>query len=191
MNARRTLLVFAGIWVAIAWVMSSVTASDNEDRGFFFLPDMLDQASYRAFEPNESFADGRTLRAPATGSIARGRMPFAYPSTPEGALAAGRELSSPIDLDDAAVLSRGADAFAGYCAACHGPTGDGDGIPTKRGVPPPPNLKGDTARTMADGTIYHIITLGRANMPAHGAQVPRLDRWRIIAHIRQLQKEAK
>ena len=190
MNTRRILLVFCGIWVAIAWSLSTVTGRDRQERGMLFMPDMLDQPSYKAFESNESFADGRTLRGPVPGAIARGRMPFTYAATPEGALAAGQDLKSPVDLGAANVLARGASAFAGYCAACHGASGDGDGQATKRGVPPPPNLKGDAARTMADGAIYHIITLGRGNMPAHAAQVTRLDRWRIIAHIRQLQKEA-
>ena len=190
MNARRTLLVFLGIWMVIAWTMASVTDGNREERGLLFTPDMLDQPSYQAHEPNTLFDDGRTLRSPAPMTIARGRMPFDYPTNAEGALAAGQELKSPVDLDNAAVQARGASAFAAYCAACHGASGDGDGVVTKRGVPPPPNLKGDRARTMANGAIYHIITLGRDNMPAHAAQVTRLDRWRIIAHIRQLQKEA-
>jgi hypothetical protein len=38
--------------------------------------------------------------------------------------------------------------------------------------------------------MFHVITLGRNNMPAHAGQVSVDDRWKVILHIRKLQGSA-
>jgi hypothetical protein len=38
--------------------------------------------------------------------------------------------------------------------------------------------------------LFHIITYGRGNMPAHAGQVSAEDRWRAMVHIRRLQDQA-
>ena len=142
--------------------------------------------AYEAQEPNDFFADGRTLRPPVPGTIARGYLPFPYGKEEAEAKRAGVELKNPFEIS-AELLARGERVYRSTCAACHGGGGLGDGAVTKRGVPPPPSLLADNAKKIADGEIYHIITQGRKNMPSHAAQVTREDRWKVIHYVRELQ----
>ena len=75
-----------------------------------------------------------------------------------------------------------------FCAVCHGATGLGDGPVTRRGVPPPPSFMLDNAVNMADGQMYHVITLGQNNMASYASQVSREDRWKVIRYVRTLQE---
>ena len=136
-------------------------------------------------------ADGRRvdLRPPA-GSVARGYLPIGYAATPEGALLAGLELRNPIVAEDADAVARGAFVFATFCSVCHGAGGQGDGTVTRRGVPPPPSLLLENALQMTDGQMFHVISMGQANMAAYASQVERDDRWRVIRYIRTLQEAA-
>ena len=69
----------------------------------------------------------------------------------EGALLAGEELVNPIAEDDADALTRGAFVYNTFCVVCHGAAGLGNGVATKRGVPPPPSLLAERAVKMTDG----------------------------------------
>jgi mono/diheme cytochrome c family protein len=132
--------------------------------------------------------DGSVLDLrPPEGSVARGFLPFEYPATPEGALLAGRELQNPFAADDPEAAARGAEVFSNFCAVCHGGAGHGDGPVTRKGVPPPPNLLLEHSVDMPDGQMFHVISLGQANMASYASQVPRNDRWRAILHVRRLQ----
>jgi len=102
-------------------------------------------------------------------------------------LLAGKELQNPLAIDDADATARGAFVFSTFCSTCHGAGGRGDGTVTTRGVPPPPSLLLEHAVNMTDGQMYHVISLGQANMASYSSQVERLDRWKAIRHIRALQ----
>jgi mono/diheme cytochrome c family protein len=153
-----------------------------------FLPDMVDSVPYDSFDPNPNTRDGKTLIAPPPGTVARGVTPFHYGATPAEAERAGRELHSPVPASPEA-LARGQAAFLAYCAHCHGPGGLGDGPVIPR-FPMPPSLVAERARSLPDGRLFHLITRGQGLMPAHGAQVVPADRWKIILHLRALQKAA-
>ncbi|MEK7382390.1 MAG: cytochrome c, partial [Elusimicrobiota bacterium] len=146
-----------------------------------------------AFETQRGFLPGipkQTAGAAVKGAVARGALPFPYKATPEDAARAGRELANPLKSTPEN-LERGAQVYGAYCFPCHGPGGNGDGPVTKRGVPAPPSLFGDKARTMADGKMYHIVSLGQGNMAAYAAQIERDDRWRAVLHVRALQAASK
>lgn len=151
---------------------------------------MADSIAYDAFAPNPVFADGKTLQAPPAGTIARGWRPLHFGTGSEEAVRAGIELNNPFAAEPGAHLERGAAMYAAFCGVCHGPTGQGDGPVTRRGVPPPPSLLADNARQMPDGQMFHILTYGQNNMAAYAAQVSREDRWRIILYTRSLQQGA-
>ncbi len=187
----RTINVGLGAIMVIAIVLSFAAARDFSRPNLEFLPDMVHGPTYQAFDPNPNTEDGKTLRQPAAGSIARGQMPFRYERAEEDALRAARELLSPVATDDQNAIDRGAAAFAAFCQPCHGPTGAGDGMVSKRGYPPPPSLLLEHAIKMADGQLYHVITLGQGNMPGHAGQVSREDRWSIIKYIRTMQEPAR
>lgn len=88
-----------------------------------------------------------------------------------------------------AALDRGAAVYATFCEICHGAGGAGDGTVARRGFPAPPSLLAEKARNLADGEMFHILTYGRANMPAYRSQIDREDRWRAVLHVRRLQEE--
>jgi mono/diheme cytochrome c family protein len=112
-------------------------------------------------------------------------------------------------------LRRGQERFTIFCAACHGPLGNGQGKIWERGYLNPTSFHTHkVSPTEADvtnpqglgisrgyslwgiqmpmtdvppGYIFEVITHGYGGMPSYSAQVTPEDRWRIIAYIRVLQ----
>ena len=189
--SAKALNIILGSIMAVAVVLSFAAARDFSKPNLEIFPDMYRGPEYHAFEENENFRDGRTLRDPAPGSIPRGMLPFEYERAEQDALHAGEEIINPKSSDDADSVARGATAYAIYCQHCHGPGGAGDGMVAKRGFPPPPSLLLEHVVKMKDGRMFHITTLGQGNMPGHAAQVSREDRWNIINYIRTLQADAQ
>jgi mono/diheme cytochrome c family protein len=130
-------------------------------------------------------ANGMTEQAPVPGTIPRGFSPFHYGPGQEEAARAGRELKNPFQPTEEN-LARGQQVYSNYCAVCHGATGNGDG-PIIPKYPNPPSYKTDQSKARADGELFHVITMGRVNMPSHAAQVSADDRWKVILYIRKLQ----
>ncbi|MEK6608675.1 MAG: cytochrome c [Myxococcota bacterium] len=153
--------------------------------GYEVMPEMMRSVPYDAFAPNPVTRDGKTLMAPAAGSIARGAAPFHYGPGPTEAARAGREVTSPIP-PSAATLARGERVFQVFCSPCHGRGGDGDGPIVPR-FPAPPSLKAAHARSLADGQMFHVVTRGQGLMPSLASQVRPEDRWKAIQHVRSLQ----
>ena len=127
----------------------------------------------------------RAGQPPAAGTIPRGFKPFHYGPGPQEAERAGRELVNPFE-PSAENLARGASVYANSCAVCHGATGAGDG-PVIPKYPNPPSYQTEQSKRTPDGAFFHVVTLGRNNMPPHAAQVGWDDRWKVILHIRKLQ----
>jgi mono/diheme cytochrome c family protein len=112
-------------------------------------------------------------------------------------------------------LKRGQDRYTIYCAACHGPLGNGQGKIWERGYLHPTSFhtaKVDaTEATVSNpqglgisrgfslwghtvpmdqapiGYYFEVITKGYGGMPSYSAQIDPADRWKIIAYIRVLQ----
>ena len=188
--SRITLNIVLLVVLAIMIGLNVWSRREYINRNMDFIPGMVTSVAYNAYDANPNFPDGKTLRTPPVGCIARGFAPLHFAATPEDALRAGRELMNPISPDSAADLARGAVVYKNVCTPCHGGTGLGDGAVAKRGFPPPPSLAADHATAMPDGQMYHVITFGQGNMPSLAAQVSRRDRWCAILHIRVLQKKS-
>src|SRR6266705_313641 len=121
---------------------------------------MSKQPKYLPLEASEFFEDGRSARPLVPGTVARGhlktdarlfagsREAFAGKTFAPGLVpAGGRKAPAGSDaaLDEGkyhdtfpfpvtrAVLERGQQRFTIYCAVCHGPLGDGNGIVVQRG----------------------------------------------------------
>ena len=181
------VLVLAGL-IGLHWVIQP----DPSLRNYEILPDMVHSLARDAQTAATVLPDGTPLDLrPPAGAIARGYMPFTYGATPEEALRAAAELSSPNALEDPDADARGTEVFNTFCSVCHGAGGHGDGNVTKRGVPPPPSLLLEHATKMSDGQMYHVVTLGQGNMASYASQVGREDRWLAIRHIRTLQQDAR
>jgi mono/diheme cytochrome c family protein len=84
-------------------------------------------------------------------------------------------------------MNRGQERYQIFCAACHGGTGNGDGLVVRRGFRPPPTYHSDQMRQAPVGHYFDVITNGWGAMPSYAAQIPPADRWAIIAYIRALQ----
>ena len=184
----RVLLIAA---IVLIVVLHFVAQPDASRRSLQILPDMLASVPYDAQASNPNFENFQNLRQPVPGTAARGYPAFRYAATPEEALRAGQELTNPLSADNASDVARGALVYEVFCQVCHGVDGSGKTPATARGVPPPLSLTAERAQTMRDGQIYHLITLGQGNMAPYASQVERSDRWRVVLHVRSLQRAVK
>jgi mono/diheme cytochrome c family protein len=128
-----------------------------------------------------------TMQPPPEHTIPRGFQPFHYDTTAVSLARAGRELHNPFEPNEQ-TLARGKAVYETFCQVCHGATGAGDG-PLIPKYPNPPAFRTQQAMDRQDGELFHIITLGRNNMPANAPQVAADDRWRVVLYIRQLQNQ--
>jgi cytochrome c5 len=87
----------------------------------------------------------------------------------------------------AEVVRRGRERYEIFCAMCHGPVGQGDGMIVRRGYRQPPSYHEDRLRRAPVGYFFRVMTEGFGAMPPYKSQVPVQDRWAITAYIRALQ----
>lgn len=157
------------------------------------VPDMDKQARYNPQSRNPIFADGRAMRPPVEGTIAREdpvMEDFLHRGIRDGEWA--REFPMPVTFE---LLERGRQRFNINCAVCHGYSGHGDGMVARRaealeevGWTPPTSLHDESVRDIAPGLVYNTITRGVRRMPAMGHQITVEDRWAITAYVLALQE---
>jgi len=129
--------------------------------------------------------------APGAGAGAstnvRGNAAAGAPGTREAAATGGPD-NFPVDVDEAA-LRRGRERFQIFCAACHGMTGEGDGLITRRGFQRPPSFYDDRLQegVTPASHFFDVITNGWGAMPDYAESISAEDRWKIIAYLRALQ----
>jgi mono/diheme cytochrome c family protein len=143
----------------VATLVSIVACDDMADQ-----PKVLPYETYRGETPD--FAPA----LPPPGTIPTNWMPAPKPP--------------PVT---AALLARGQERFNIFCAPCHGPTGDGNGMVVERGFPAPPSYHIDRLRQAPVQHFYDVITNGYGVMFSYADRVPPNDRWAIAAYIRALQ----
>jgi mono/diheme cytochrome c family protein len=86
-----------------------------------------------------------------------------------------------------ALVQRGRERYGIYCAACHGLTGDGDGMVVQRGFPAPPPFSDPRQMKSSSRHLVDVIGNGYGIMYSFGDRVEPEDRWAIVAYIRALQ----
>lgn len=154
-------------------------------RNFEWPTQMQYSPAYRSQTANPVLPLGMTAQPAVTGTVSRNFQPFHFGPEAAEAERAGRELQNPFSPTEEN-LARGQYVYSNYCAVCHGATGAGDG-PMIPKYPNPPSYQTQQSKALADGNLFHVITLGRNNMPSHAAQVSTDDRWKVILYIRKLQ----
>jgi mono/diheme cytochrome c family protein len=82
---------------------------------------------------------------------------------------------------------RGKERYEIFCSACHGSTGNGDGMIVRRGFRRAASFNDDRLRQAPVGHFFDAITNGWGAMPSYAPQIPTEDRWAIISYIRALQ----
>lgn len=150
------------------------------------------QEKGKAYRREPLFADGRMMRPPVEGTVARGYL-NADDHLYRGVGADGQPVVKfPEGMNPEALVARGGNRFQIYCAPCHGRDADGKAAFINRGpqaqmLVPPPDLKSARIKELLNGAIYQAIANGVRNMPSYGVQIPVEDRWAIVAWIRQQQ----
>ncbi|MBC7785505.1 MAG: cytochrome c [Burkholderiales bacterium] len=160
--------------------------------------DMADQPKVRPMRETQFFADETTVRPLVPGTIARDQLPIRAARTaatqPEA-----QDFPSPLTYQD---LKRGQQRYHIFCAVCHGPTGDGNGMIVQRGFTRPPAFypieehrtsfpdlyeREHALLTKSPGHFVKAIVNGYGAMYSYADRVPPDDRWRIAGYIRALQ----
>jgi mono/diheme cytochrome c family protein len=156
--------------------------------------DMDFAPAYKAQTHNPLFEDGRSMRKPPAGTVARGHLNaddhMHLGKTPAGEWA----LTLPAEMQaDEETMALGKEQFEILCTPCHGFSGEGNGMVNQRasslgqGWVPPTNLTDARIRTMAAGELFNTITNGKNNMQGYGGQTTAEERWAIIRYLRALQ----
>jgi mono/diheme cytochrome c family protein len=167
------------------------------------VPRRASGAGYR--DHDDYFYTGRTAgQAGATsgGAGATGGMQMGTSADASAAVSAGAHVHGasettaatggpdvfPINIERADI-ERGRERFQIYCVACHGFTGEGDGMIVRRGFRKPPSYYEDRLQegTTPASHFFDVITNGWGAMSDYSAQIEPGDRWKIIAYIRALQ----
>lgn len=179
-------------------ILAGCRGQVSEDPPIVPIRNMYDQPRYDPQQESNFFQDGRTMRPPVEGAIAR-------EMEPNEAFATGRTeddsawlLEVPTQIVERngggeAFVARGQNRFDIYCAPCHGIAGDAEGLVALRadelgfGALKPPTFHDDRIRHMPDGQLYATITHGIRNMPAYQHNIPQDDRWAIVTYVRALQ----
>jgi mono/diheme cytochrome c family protein len=177
-------LKFIGVLIVVALTISAATYF-TLNKLLYMQPFnwMMVQNKLKAQQPSEIFKDGKGMRPPVEGTVARGFMPYAFKGKPEEA---GKYLVNPL-LPTKEVLEQGKSKYLTFCSPCHGNFARGDSR-LQGQFPSPPTLHSDKVRQWPDGRIYHVITEGQNAMPSYAPQLSSEDRWAIIHYIRVLQR---
>jgi mono/diheme cytochrome c family protein len=168
---------------------------------------MQDQPRMKPFRSTSFFSNGLSSRPPVTGTVPRGflRADKAFftgkKATASAALGTtattpttgAEQASYPDDIEEfplpitQEVVARGRERFEIFCAACHGLTGNGDGMIVRRGYRRAASFHTDALRQAPVGHYFDAITNGWGAMPSYAPQIPPGDRWAIVAYVRALQ----
>lgn len=182
----------SGILGSLALCTLGCQGNRSHDPPVHLNPNMDFQDRFDPQERNDFFEDGRAMRPPVAGTVARGLLKdddhYWRGRGLDGRLAA--VLPAQLELN-ADLVDRGHERFDIYCAPCHGESGMGDGFVTQHGSPftvPPKNLHQDNLRAMPLGYFFDVATNGKGTMLGYAAQVPVEDRWAIAVWVRVLQK---
>lgn len=140
---------------------------------------------------DDYFYTGKAAGGAAGGAAMNAATAGVRANLPAGATTAtatGGPDVFPINIDRAA-LERGRERYMIYCVACHGATGEGDGMIVRRGFQKPPSFYDDRLQenTTPASHFFDVITNGWGAMPDYAASLTPEDRWKIIAYLRALQ----
>lgn len=193
------------------------TQKKHPDPRIHLFQDMDNQPKLKAQHESPIFADGRTMRQPVAGTVARGdlhesdHLYLGYQVKVEDGNAVPEYLPGfPEEIDvDPFFLAHGQEKFDTFCFPCHGKAGYGDGPVNNRAMSlaaGDATLSKGTVWTRAanfnelvdgklrfgedaypNGQIFNTITHGKATMAGYGHAIPVEDRWAIVAYIRALQ----
>jgi mono/diheme cytochrome c family protein len=147
------------------------------------------QEKGKAFRHSDFFADGRYMRTPPTGTVARGFL-REDEGRSFGRVDGDPTTTFPVLADAELAVQRGQQKYGIYCAPCHGLAGDGDGVVNTHLTVKAPSFHDTRLKEMPVGKMYEAILLGvnGGNMGSYAAQIQEDDRWNTLAYVRAMQK---
>jgi mono/diheme cytochrome c family protein len=163
---------------SMAWVLAALSVSGCDN--------MQHQENVRAYEPSKFFADGASARTPPAHTVSRDD-PAPDDPVAHGRLAGAWATAIPLPVTRA-LVERGGQRYAIFCAECHGADGYGQGIVVRRGFPAPPSFHGARERGEAPGQVFEVLSRGQGVMYGYADRIVPADRWAIVAYIRALQR---
>jgi mono/diheme cytochrome c family protein len=185
---RQRILVVAIAALAPLGVHGCMRGCSSSSPPVLINTSMFNQPKYKAQAASAFFYDGKTMRQPVAGTVARGQLPE-NPTLDTGLGADGQPVpTSPVAPDDA-LLARGAERFGIYCQPCHDERGEGKGVLFQRANVPTANLLEKKIQDQTDGALFDTITNGKGLMAGYRYPISAHDRWAIIAHVRVLGKQ--
>ena len=188
-SSMKSTLILLGALLAVYAGTGCSRGLPREKRPLQVIPDMEFQPKYKAQGESPLFADGRAMRTPPEGTVARGTLKE-DPAYFEGKVGDTYLVHNPRPLSGE-LLARGRARFNIYCSPCHDRTGSGKGMVVASGLVPPPSFHEDRIVGVDDGYIFEVITKGVRTMPSYAAQIPVEDRWAIVAYVRALQRSRR
>lgn len=156
-------------------VLSAAACVDNMDR----------QPALQPYEFSPFFVDGRSARPLVEQAVPRGAA--LEPEWLQTGEVDGEPVSELPEEPTEEQLLLGQEQFDIYCAPCHGPEGDGDGLVVQNGFPVPPSFHSERLRQAPAGHFFDVISNGYGDMYSYADRVQPEERWAIIAYIRALQ----
>jgi mono/diheme cytochrome c family protein len=151
-------------------------------------PNMDHQPRVDPQEGSDFFYDGRAMREPVPGTVARGELEE-NTAVFTGLDDQGQFLATnPLQITDR-VRARGEQRYEIYCQPCHDKRGLGQGILYEYGNVPTASFHDEQRRGYPDGQIFDVITNGSGLMQGYRYPISAEDRWAIVAHVRRLQEE--
>ncbi|MEM7626160.1 MAG: cytochrome c [Planctomycetota bacterium] len=220
-SVPMVLIAVAILGVTFSWVPLTLIAKHTQVKHdkprIHLFQDMDNQPKLKAQAASPIFADGRAMRQPVAGTVARGHLNdqddlhLGYTvKTVEGQAVPDFLTGFPEGVEvDSFYLARGKEKFETFCYTCHGVSGYGNGPTNQRAVAlqigdgtlsygtawaPSADLHALEngrlkygADVYPNGQLYNVITHGKATMAGYGHAIPVEDRWAIVAYVRALQ----
>jgi mono/diheme cytochrome c family protein len=185
------------MFAAAVLLLSSCGDGEKKERGLELLPDMFHTPAFKSQTGGVQqvvSADGKTtvehqypaMQEPVAGTVSRDVLPY---QLADNDWPGARQLQNPL-LATPAVLKDGQGRFNAICATCHGRDGNAANANVFKWFAGVPSLNGTSIPNLADGEIYHIITVGRGRMTHFRAQLPSDQRWSVVLYVRALNRAA-
>jgi len=180
-------------------VLASCVNEENSP-GYEYMPDMYRSPAVEAYVDYGEIRDTlrpelmqtMSVRKPASGTVPMTEqsindMPYTIPNTIEGYELAGKSLKSPIEETEA-VVEAGKKIYTNFCIQCHGKEGQGNGAVVTKGGHPAPGAYNGPLKDLPEGKMFHTLTYGKGVMGSHASQLTKLERWKVVAYVKELQK---
>ncbi|MDY0343711.1 MAG: c-type cytochrome [Lentimicrobium sp.] len=182
----KSIRIIFNLLIAFMFTLAFASCDrTRNDKGYEYFPDMAHSLAFETYSSNAVFADSLTMRLPASNTIPREMIPYAFENSIEGRAEAAASLINPLEVN-AENIKQGEAMYAIFCSQCHGVAGDGNGylFTSGRYAIKPASLISEKMLAAPDADIFHVITAGFQVMAPHGDLVRPDDRWRIALFVK-------